>query len=111
VHVPAAKSIDGGIIDVVELAGLLRRVAAALPLALAEPEPLRGKQISAVVMIVEAIAHHLESPPLPDRLRQELARALAADAAPASETVLDAARALAAAERGRWPEPAWELFS
>lgn len=108
---PAAKSIDGGIIDVAELAELLRRAAAALPLALTEPEPLRGKQISALVVILEAVAHHLESPPLPDRLRQELASALGADAAPASDTVVDAARALAAAERGRWPEPAWELFS
>lgn len=108
---PAADSIDGGIIDVVELAGLLRQVAAALPLALAEPEPLRGKQISALVMIVEAVAYHLESPPPPDELRQELARALGPDAAPWSETVLGAACALAAAERGRWPEPHWELFS
>lgn len=108
---PAADSIDGGIIDVVELAGLLRRVAAALPLALAEPEPLRGKQVSALVMIVHAVAHHLDSPPLPDQLRHELAGALGAEAAAAGEAVVGAARALAAAERGRWPEPDWELFS
>jgi hypothetical protein len=103
----ARGTIDGGVIDRVELANLVRRVMAVLPGLNDETEDVRRKQLDALAVVLDEVATRLSTDPPRADDRDELATALSGS----GDRALITARRIAAAERRRMASPNWSLFS
>lgn len=107
-EVSAQPSIDGGVIDRVELTTLVRRVMAVLPGLSDETEDVRRKQLDALAVVLDEVATRLGTDPPRAEDRDELAASLTGGG---DDLALATARRIAAAERRRMAPPNWSLFS